>query len=231
MAQFESLGINEKFEEMAQICNEIAQMAEKLARESHMQFGKKYAFPIDIELVAKYLGMSIIKEKLNPDGAHNLSRKLAIIMSTKVSAKAEDVRIVVDNTVSYKTQRFAIANCIGRYLLNQSRGMYKNTYAIPLIPQNLEEIAADSIALFLLMPVTLFKEEFLQYLNGCDQHPLDVDDWLEHLSDTCQITPFNLAIGYQQMKQVLCYQRQAEFAEHDFDITHMPEDKYSKIFA
>lgn len=231
MEQFENLGINEKFEDMAKLCNEIAILAEKLVAESYLRYDKKYAFPIDIELIAKHLGMSIAKERLNLDGASNLSRKLAIIMSTKVSAKEEDVRIVVDNEVSYKTQRFAIANCIGRYLLNQSRGMYKNTYAIPLIPQNLEEIAADSIAVFLMMPVSLFKEEFLQYLNSCNQHPLDVDEWMEHLSDTCQITPFNLAIGYQQMKQVLCYQRQAEFEKYNFDITQMPEDKYSKIFA
>ncbi|MCI8463599.1 MAG: hypothetical protein HFG25_11785 [Lachnospiraceae bacterium] len=52
-----------------------------------------------------------------------------------------------------------------------------------------------------------------------------------HWSDACQVTPFNLAIGYQQMKQVLCYQRQMEFEKNDYDITKMPEDKYDKIFA
>lgn len=58
-----------------------------------------------------------------------------------------------------------------------------------------------------------------------------MDEWLQHLSDRCQISPFNLAIGYQQMKQVLCYQRQQEFEKYDYDINRMPEDKYSKIFA
>ncbi len=52
-----------------------------------------------------------------------------------------------------------------------------------------------------------------------------------HWSDACQVTSFNLAIGYQQMKQVLCYQRQMEFEKNDYDITKMPEDKYDKIFA
>lgn len=231
MDKFETLEINKHFENMAKLCNEIANIAEKLVEESYLHFKIKPAFPIEVEVIAKYLGINITKDKLNLDGTSNLSRKLAITRSTKASDQKENVKIVVDNTVSYKTQRFAIANCIGRYLLNQSSEMYKNTYAIPLIPQNLEEIAADSIALFLMMPMSLFKEEFLKYLNGCDQHPLDVDRWLEHLSDTCQITPFNLAIGYQQMKQVLCYQRRAEFEKYDFDITQMPEDKYSKIFA
>lgn len=47
-----------------------------------------------------------------------------------------------------------------------------------------------------------------------------------HWSDACQVTPFNLAIGYQQMKQVLCYQRQMEFEKNDYDITKMPEESF-----
>lgn len=227
MEKIKNLRINDRFESMAGLYNEIANIAEKLVFESYSQAEKKIAFPIDIELVAKHLGIDVTKESLNLDETSNLSKNLAIIMSVK----AQDIRIVVDDSASYKTQRFAVANCIGHYLLNQSKGMYKRTHTIHLIPQDLEEIAADSIAVFLMMPVSLFKDEFLQYLNDCDQLPIDVDDWLEHLSDTCQITPFNLAIGYQQMKQVLCYQRQAEFAEHGFDITQMPKDKYEKLFA
>ncbi len=138
---------------------------------------------------------------------------------------------MVASNCSYKTRRYAIANGVGRYLLNESQSMLKYAYAIPLIPQSLEEIAADSIAIFLLLPVTLFKDEFLRYLNTCKECPLDVDVWLEHLSNVSQITPFNLAIGYQQMKQVLCYQRQMEFAEYDYDVTKMSEDYYEKIFS
>lgn len=227
MEKIESLRINDQFESMAGLYSVIANIAEKLVSESYSRAEKKIAFPIDIELVAKHLGINVTKESLNLDGTSNLSKKLSIIRY----AKAEDASIVVDDTASYKMQRFAIANCIGSYLLSQPRGGYKTAYAIPLIPRSLEEIAADSIAMFLLMPMTLFKEEFLQYLNGRGKHLLDTDRWLEHLSDTCQIAPFNLAVGYQQMKQVLCYQSRAEFETYGFDITQMPEDKYSKIFA
>ena len=227
MEKIKNLRINDRFESTAGLYNEIANIAEKLVSESYSQAEKKFAFPIDIELVAKHLGIDVTKESLNLDKTSNLSKNLAIIMSVK----SQDIRIVVDDSVSYKTRRYAIANGVGRYLLNESKSMMKTTYAIPLIPQSLEEIAADSIAVFLLMPITLFKEEFLLYLNTRKKEVLDVDNWMEHLSDTCQIAPFNLAIGYQQMKQVLCYQRQTEFAEHDFDITQMPKDKYEKLFA
>ncbi len=227
MGQFENLEINKGVESVTKLYNDIAVRAEKLVFESYGKEGKKVTFPIDVNMIAKYLGVEIRKDNLNLDGGANFSRKLGIVTATK----DQGVRIVVDDSVSYKTRRYAVANGIGRYLLNETKPMFKNTYAIPLIPQSLEEIAADSIAVFLLMPVTTFKEEFYQYLMKHKNRPMDVDVWLEHLSDKCQMTPFNLAIGYQQMKQVLCYQRQVEFEINDYDIVKMKEDKYDCIFA
>lgn len=226
MGQFENLSINDSIETSSKHFNEIAVKAEKLVNESYKAANKTVMFPIDITLIADNLGIEIQRENLNPAGTANFSKKLAVTTST-----SGGVKIIVDTSVSYMTRRYAIANGVGRYLLNESQGMLKNTYAIPLIPQNLEEIAADSIATFLLLPVTLFKDEFLRYLNACEEHPLNVDEWLAHLSNVSQVTPFNLAIGYQQMKQVLCYRRQKEFSKYDYDITQMPEDPYEKIFS
>lgn len=227
MGQFEGLGITENEEVLAKNYYEIAIRAEQLVYESYAKADKTALLPIDIDLIASHLGIRVEKEILNPEGVSSFSKNLAVTTSTKETG----VKILVDAGVSYKTRRYAIANGVGRYLLNESKSMMKTAYAIPLIPQSLEEIAADSIAVFLLMPITLFKEEFLLYLNTCKKEVLNVDNWMEHLSDACQVTPFNLAIGYQQMKQVLCYQRQMEFEKNDYDITKMPEDKYDKIFA
>lgn len=226
MGQFEDLRIGEGMEKSSILYNEIAMRAEKLVNESYMMANRPAAFPIEIDLIAHHLRIAIQRENLNPEGITNFSKKLAVTTAT-----SDGVKIVVDTNVSYKTRRYAIANGVGRYLLNESQSMLKYAYAIPLIPQSLEEIAADSIAIFLLLPVTLFKDEFLRYLNTCKECPLDVDVWLEHLSNVSQITPFNLAIGYQQMKQVLCYQRQMEFAKYDYDVTKMSEDYYEKIFS
>jgi hypothetical protein len=226
MGQFEDLRIGEGMEKSSILYNEIAMRAEKLVHKSYRMANRPAAFPIEIDLIAHHLGIAIQRENLNPEGITNFSKKLAVTTAT-----SDGVKIVVDTNVSYKTRRYAIANGVGRYLLNESQSMLKYAYAIPLIPQSLEEIAADSIAIFLLLPVTLFKDEFLRYLNTCKECPLDVDVWLEHLSNVSQITPFNLAIGYQQMKQVLCYQRQMEFAEYDYDVTKMSEDYYEKIFS
>lgn len=224
--QFENLGINENVETSSKLFDTIAVKAENLVYESYKVVNKTATFPIDITLIADNLGIEIQRENLNPVGTTNFSKKLAVTTST-----SDGVKIIVDTSVSYMTRRYAIANGIGRYLLNESQSMLKNAYAIPLVPQNLEEIAADSIAIFLLLPITLFKDEFLRYLDACNECPLDVGKWLTNLSDVSQVTPFNLAIGYQQMKQVLCYQRQIEFAKYNYDITKMPEDPYEKIYS
>lgn len=227
LGQFELLEIDKGVESITEVYNEIAVRAEHLVAVSYAKAGKTVSLPIDINLIAKHLGITVIKEKLNLDGGACLNKKLAV--TTAMGGK--EVQIVVDSEVGYKTRRYAIANAIGRYLINQSKNMFKNTYAIPLIPQSLEEIAADSIAVFLLMPIEAFKEEFLQYIQENKECPLNVDEWLAYLSEKCQITPFNLAIGYQQMKQILCYQRREEFRKYDYDVTKMPEDRYDSIYA
>lgn len=203
----------------------IAQQVERLVSDCYQKENKKLEFPIDLNIITKYLEIEVEYEQLNRADMMQFSRTLAIL--TVQNGKA---LMTVNNSVSYKTQRYATANAIGRFLLNDAT-VIKSSYAIPLMPQSLEEIAADGIASFLLLPMTLFKDEFREYLEKAKDHPLDVDAWLEYLSNRSQISPFNLAIGYQQMKQILCYQRQMEFEESDYDITQMGEDQYGMIFA
>lgn len=204
---------------------EIAQKVEQLVSDCYQKENKKPEFPIDLNIITKNLGIEIEYERLNRECVEQFSRTLAIL--TVQNGKA---LMIVDNSVSYKTQRYATANAIGRFLLNDA-SIIKSSYAIPLMPQSLEEIAADGIALFLLLPMTLFKDEFKGYLERAKDHPLDVDAWLAHLCNRSQISLFNLSIGYQQMKQVLCYQRQQEFEDSGYDITKMDEDQYGMIFA
>ncbi len=237
LREFQNLNLGEGVEGMADLYLRVAKAAEKLVAASYAEAGgfkagdEKAAdcrceFPIDIELIASYLEMTIEKKSLNTEEPRSFSRILGIITSQNGRAV-----VVVDNTVGYKTQRYTIANAIGRFLLNQTETSLKCSYAIPLIPQSMEEIAADVIALFLLLPMKAFKDEFLHYLERCGDRPLDVDAWLVHLGNKSQVTQFNLAIGYQQMKQVLCYQRQSDFKNSGFDISIIFDDPYDIIYA
>ena len=238
LREFQDLNLGEGVEGMADLYLKVAKAAEKLVEASYAEASGfkagdektaycRYEFPIDIELIARYLEMTIEKKSLNREEPRSFSRILGIITSQNGRAV-----VVVDNEVSYKTQRYTIANAIGRFLLNQTETSLKCSYAIPLIPQSMEEIAADVIALFLLLQMKDFKDEFMHYLERCgNDRPLDVDAWLVYLGNKSQVTQFNLAIGYQQMKQVLCYQRQSDFKNSGFDISIIFDDPYDIIYA
>lgn len=226
LTQFQA--VNDKLEtamgNLTQVYSEIASYTADLVQQAYGE--KCMEFPINIELVARELGITISRRSLNLDAEGRFSRILG-----KISIRNGKATIEVDSNVSYKTRRYATAHAIGRYLLNGGRNMFESTYAIPLIPQGLDEIMADVAALFLLLPIDVFQKEFTAYLEECRDYPLDVDAWLQYLSDTSQISLFNLSIGYQQLKQVLGYQRQKEFAENEFDIYKLLKDPYNIIYA
>lgn len=174
---FQDLDLVRKTENVAEQYLKIAKAAEELVEASYAdesdikenndkESDYKIEFPIDIELVASHLGIKIEKKSLNREEPGSFSRVLGIITSQDGKAY-----VAIDNEVSYKTQRYTIANAVGRFLLNQTGTYLKFSHAIPLIPQSPEEIAADSIALFLLLPMKTFKEEFLNYLEGVRRPP------------------------------------------------------------
>ena len=168
---------------------------------------KELEFPIDIQLVARTLGFQIKRESLNESEMDQFGKILSQVIITE-----EERWIQVDNKIGYKTQQYAIAHSIARFLLlDQEKGAYEKSYAIPLMPSEITDVVADKVALFLLLPLDLFKEEFKKYLLSIKDYPLDVDEWLSYLSDRSQVNMFNLAIGYQQLKQAAYSERMDKF--------------------
>lgn len=212
-----------KLQDISEIYLDIAEKAEKFIKKIYKD--EEINLPIDLNLIAEDLGIRIVQENLNINGGKSLSRILG-----RLECENSQTWIKVEATVSYKTQRYAIAHSIARYLLREDESWDESSYAIPLIPQSLEEIMGDVLALFLLLPMETFKKEFSKYLEARKEYPMDVDLWLQYLSDKSQISLFNLSIGYQQLKQVLCLQRQKEFEAKGYDINKM-ESTYEKIFA
>lgn len=213
---------------MAKQYFDMADKAEKMVRECYMMEGKVLVhFPIDINLIARCLGILVSERDLNSTESACFSKKLGIIRSDR--GKKE---IVVNSAIGYKTRRYAIAQGISRYLLKGSQNLSDISYAIPLVPRNLDETAVDTLAVFIMIPMTTFKDELFNYIKEhAEQKSFDVDAWLDYLYNKTQIPLFNLASGYQQMKIALCYQRQKEFEDCDFDLTRMKDNAYDIIYA
>lgn len=186
---------------------------------------EKIVFPVDLNKIAMTMEIDLKPESMNSEDVNRFSKILGKLITTD-----KELKIEYDKKVGFKTQRYAIAHAIARYLIKDNQNISEISYAIPLIPTSLDEIRADMIALFMLLPMETFKEEFSNYLENCTKHPIDVDNWLFHLSDVSQVSFFNLSIGYQQLKQVLCYQRQQKFLKN-MDFEEMKKDNYKNIYA
>ena len=219
------LEIQVQTEKETRIYLQLAEQAERLVRQIYRERGKRLEFPIDIEMVGNEMGIRIVRRRILASAANQFNKVIGQIL-----IDGKEKLIEVDNLVSYKTQQYAIAHSIGRYLLLDEDVMYEHSYAIPLMPSELGEIAADKVALFLLLPLNVFKREFKAYLDSIKDYPLDVDRWMEHLSDKSQVSMFNLAIGYQQLKQVVCFERLKAFEEAGYDLNRF-KDEYADIFA
>lgn len=219
------LEIQGQTETEAPLYLQLAEQAERLVKQIYKDKKKKLEFPIDIEMVGNEMGIRIVRRRILASAANQFNKVIGQIL-----IDGEEKFIEVDNKVSYKTQQYAIAHSIGRYLLLDEDIMYKHSYAIPLMPSELGEIAADKVALFLLLPFNVFKREFKAYLDSIKDYPLDVDRWLEYLGDKSQVPMFNLAIGYQQLKQIVCFERLKAFEETGYDLSRF-KDEYADIFA
>lgn len=220
-----NLNILKQTDDQADIYLKLAWAAEELLENVYATENRKPEFPIDIEMIGRSMGIKVEQKELNKSTSNRFNKILGQLLINEHEKKIE-----VDNKISHKTQQYAIAHSIGRCLLLEKDTIYENSYAIPLMPSALEEIAADKIALFLLLPLGLFKKEFKMYLDSCKERPLDVDSWLQFLSEKTQTTMFNLAIGYQQLKTVTCLERLLDFEKSNYDFTKF-QDEYSEIFA
>lgn len=209
----------------------IARVTEKFLQGIYKKMGKEMTFPIDIQSVASKLGFEISVKEKERDAFRQFNKVLSKIYVS------ETVKIIeVDNDISYKTQQYAIAHSIARYLLwGEEKNAFEKSFAIPLMPSDLDELTTDKVALFLLLPLDLFKKEFKSYLSEQKDGKLNVDDWLQALSDRSQVNLFNLAIGYQQLKMAAYQERWEEF-ECYMDAMKSGEavdfkDEYEEIFA
>ena len=64
-----------------------------------------------------------------------------------------------------------------------------------------EEMIADIFAIFLLIPLPIFLEEFDRYI-GKEGVPVSTERWLEYLSNIAEVPYEEVAIGYQNIRYV-----------------------------
>ena len=173
-------------------------------------------FPIDIEAIASHIGFEVHYL----DFENQESCTTTGILSRLIEEKQGKMAIVVNKLLDAKTQRYAIARGIAKYLL-RGESMFEGIYDTTMIPQDIDTTTEDVIACFLLLPLDLTTSELKEYLGRTSSKEVDSNTWIRQFSDKSMVPVYNAAVGYQHIRQILGYERQKEFESKGFDINKM----------
>ena len=165
-------------------------------------------FPIDIEAIASHIGFEVHYL----DFENQESCTTTGILSRLIEEKQGKMAIVVNKLLDAKTQRYAIARGIAKYLLRGEESMFEGIY---------DTTTEDVIACFLLLPLDLTTSELKEYLGRTSSKEVDSNTWIRQFSDKSMVPVYNAAVGYQHIRQILGYERQKEFESKGFDINRI----------
>lgn len=178
---------------------------------------RSVVFPIDIEAIASHIGFEVHYL----DFENQESCTTTGILSRLIEEKQGKMAIVVNKLLDAKTQRYAIARGIAKYLLRGEESMFEGIYDTTMIPQDIDTTTEDVIACFLLLPLDLTTSELKEYLGRTSSKEVDSNTWIRQFSDKSMVPVYNAAVGYQHIRQILGYERQKEFESKGFDINRI----------
>ena len=136
-------------------------------------------FPIDIEAIASHIGFEVHYL----DFENQESCTTTGILSRLIEEKQGKMAIVVNKLLDAKTQRYAIARGIAKYLLRGEESMFEGIYDTTMIPQDIDTTTEDVIACFLLLPLDLTTSELKEYLGRTSSKEVDSNTWIRQFSD------------------------------------------------
>lgn len=199
----------------------VGQLAEKLILD--VMGGERCDFPVDVEALAKKLGIAVETENLNEfqnRKIRSLNRKIGQLIIRRNSYTGErEVTIRVEKMAPPSSSRYAIANEIVHYLLHyDDEKYYENYFIMPMCPKTMEEVAADIFAVFLLIPMRQFLVEFSQFVKYEVENqniPITTEEWIQHLSDRAVLSEYYVAYGYQYLRGIGYWVYQANNADSE----------------
>lgn len=178
---------------------------------------RSVVFPIDIEAIASHIEFEVHYL----DFENQESCTTTGILSRLIEEKQGKMAIVVNKLLDAKTQRYAIARGIAKYLLRGEESIFEGIYDTTMIPQDIDTTTEDVIACFLLLPLDLTTSELKEYLGRTSSKKVDSNTWIRQFSNKSMVPVYNAAVGYQHIRQILGYERQKEFESKGFDINRI----------
>lgn len=208
--------LHQELKDLVETAHQIHMICFDKIKYCYEQIHKEITLPIDIEMVAKTLGIGLEYDNLNLTEQKRIDQNIAQL-HYEVSGDTVKKKILVDNsTRSNKSEslsnleKYAVAYELGKIIIGNEEeikprrvrkmNLESRPYSLPRLSARLENFEYEMCAIFLLLPMELFFKEFQNYLHKIDDHPVLMDMWIEHLSTKADIPNYQLINGYQYIK-------------------------------
>lgn len=195
--------------DFAVICNCAIRLLDEIFGED------KYTFPIDIHAIYEKMGIPLCEMDLNSYMEGCTPRRVNRIIG-KISIRkdfmTENMKksIYIEENASPVLQRYAMAHELCHYIMMMGEtDYYTDEYCnMPMLPKSNTELVADAFAIYLLIPLGPFLEEFLSYVKkekNSGRPPFRTAEWIEHLSAVSDVSKDYVACGYEQIRIVTAW--------------------------
>lgn len=198
---------------------------EKILKDAYGE-NTKIDFPIDICKVAKSLNLELVCDLLNFLDGSKIDLDIAQLrFNISSDGKVIEKQIMIDKKVNNNNNdlysnlvRFAIAREIGKYILNRKEydkeyvsesevfmmNFESSPYVYPKLYSNLESFKYEMCAMFLLIPMENFLNDFSYYIDAISDNPILLEDYFKKLAIKAQISYSQLINGYKWL-QICAY--------------------------
>lgn len=215
-----SAGFADSLEELSRKLYDLQERCYEILLEAYRGKGK-IQLPIDIKRVADRMGIQIFRKPINYWGGKKIDQSIAQLQYVNEGEKVVR-RIILDDTKSgivraaeslNDIERYAIAYEMGKIIVGKDMGEsdlnafdieWENVssipYSLPRLSAQLENFEYEMCAIFLLLPLQKFLDEFCRYIDKIQEHPVMIGRWIKHLSDAAEIPNYQLVNGYQHIK-------------------------------
>lgn len=169
-----------------------------------------YGLPVDINCIYEKMEIPLLEMDLNSYMDSYESKRVNRIIG-KISIRRDFISgkmkrsVYIDENTPPILQRYAMAHELCHYILKMNR-MFTDEYCnMPMLPKDPAELVADAFAIFLLIPIKPFMDEFLAYVNyekRSGRPPFRTSEWIEHLSAVCYVAEDYVAYGYELIRYI-----------------------------
>lgn len=144
-------------------------------------------------------------------------------------------KIVINEKMNGLIKRSTIAYCLIEYILKEE--MHATVSSSQFVPSDPLFYTKMNIANLMLLPLRVFEDEFLSYLDESERcgniNDKALNEWPDILANRSQIDKFHLVCLYPILCKMITHVENIELKNNHYDINKLSEKskKYRKLFG